>query len=154
MNDKTKAMSVENANAVNVRVQNISDYQQMDVFVRIVQIENPDFPLCNVCLSHVVTRRTYFRMYDFDLSCGTRSVIFHAAVSSDDVTMPLVSVKIVGLQVLNKCGKVFLLDGRHQQKSMRQLHVKAMSIRFRNKPWSVLFFKKTGWRAARLMASI
>lgn len=65
------AMSVYNGINVKVCVFNVRDYHQVNLLVRIEDVEDPVIPLCDVGLPHVTSLRALFHMYRFTSSCGT-----------------------------------------------------------------------------------
>lgn len=66
--NRADAMFVKNSTAVNVRVFDMIDHRQMDLFVGIVQIEDSKILLCDVSLWHVTSLRASLHMYGFDYS--------------------------------------------------------------------------------------
>lgn len=60
VNNTADVVSVENGTAVHFRVCNTSDYHLTNMFVRIEQIEDTDFPLRDVSFSHEAWIRDLF----------------------------------------------------------------------------------------------
>lgn len=58
--EKVAAMSVESGTAANVRVSNLSDCNQLDLFLRIEHIKNRNITLRDATLLHVTTSRASF----------------------------------------------------------------------------------------------
>lgn len=81
-------MSVEKDTSVILRVFNVSDYHQLDMFETIEHTEVPDILLHDASLSLVTSLRAWFCMYGFDYFSSTLTVTFYPKVSADDMTTP------------------------------------------------------------------
>lgn len=121
--DKGDAISAENVNAGSARVFNVNDYHQIDIFLGIEQIEDPNSLLHDVSLSHVASLRASVHVHGFSYPHCTWSVIFHSSVSARVVTTRSNGGNTVGRQVLNNSVRVLLLDGLHGLEARWQLHV-------------------------------
>lgn len=69
-------MLIKDVNTFNDRLVNVSDHHHADLFLGIEQIEDPDIPLRDASLSHLTFPRAAFRMFHFQRSQGTISVVF------------------------------------------------------------------------------
>lgn len=87
MTDRAEVMLVGNDTAVNVKVSNVGDYRDAAFFVRTHQIEDPETPLRDASLTHLLFLPALFRMQGLDFS-RPLLVTSHPRVSADDVTTP------------------------------------------------------------------
>lgn len=64
--DRADSISAENGTAVNVRVFNVSNSHQVDLFVKMKQVEDRNILLCDASLLQVTFFRALFCLYGFD----------------------------------------------------------------------------------------
>lgn len=86
--NRAHAISAENSTNLNVRLFNMGDSQQPNLFVRTMQIKDLYNLLRDVSLSRIASLRLSFRMYCFGYSCVELSLSLHPMVSADDVITP------------------------------------------------------------------
>lgn len=123
MTDTAYALYVENGTTLLVRLFSESDYDKVDLFVRIDHIEDLQTPQRDVSLLDVTLSRTPFHMYGFDYFRVTVSVTFHSEVCVDEVITPPSGGMTISRQFMNNGTMILLLDGLHRLKAMRQLHM-------------------------------
>lgn len=104
-----ESMSAENRATVDVRVFNLNDHHRTDLFVRMVQMEEPGISLRDMSLSHISSLYASIRMCSFDYFHGTLSVTFLPVVSAEDVTTLSTAGMTAARLVLNNDGKSLLL---------------------------------------------
>lgn len=82
-------MSIKDCTAVSVRPCNVSEYHQMDVFVRIEQVEDGTIPRRDASWSHVTSLHASLHTYGFHDRRPKLSVTFHLGVSAMNMTTSL-----------------------------------------------------------------
>lgn len=123
--DMVNARSAKEGVTVNVCVFSISDYHEVDWFVRTEQIEKHDITLRDTSLSRVTSLRALLSLYRFDYSRGTLSVFFHPRVRANNVIILFTCAMTGGRQVLNNGMKMLLLGGCHRPEASEQDHLGA-----------------------------
>lgn len=88
-----------------------------------VQVEDAEVPLGDVCLPYVTLLHASFCVYGFDYSRSSLSSTLQPGVSNEDVSTTSTGGMSVGCQVLNHGVKVLLLDARHCLEAMQLMHV-------------------------------
>lgn len=122
--DKSDAISAAYSPAVHVEVFNLNDYHQADLSVRTGRIENLYILPRDASLTEVTSILASSDKHGLHYSRCTLSVIFHAGVSSRDVTTHSTGVLTAGIHILINCMKMILPDRCRHLESLRQFHGK------------------------------